>query len=173
MIEDFVLIEDNNEDNNEANVSNEEYKPDIFDKYMKELKQQKKKDEFDPKSLDYIIGDKTSLRFDYIKNIKDEKTRINELAIFLKETYNLSFPDEFYEWIARDILGLKYKRWEIDDMKRQYRIKKKRELKKLEEERKRNKNNNKNNNNKKNKKKKKQQGMVKTVNTENPYVINF
>ena len=36
------------------------------------------------------------------------------------------------------MLGLKYKKWEIDEMKRQYRIKKKRELRRMEEENKKN-----------------------------------
>lgn len=98
--------------------------------------------EFKPEMLDYIQGD-TSLRFEYIKSIKDEPQRIKEMSDFLKtDIIKWDFPNEFFEWYARDILGLKYKKYEIDKMKREYRIKKKREQKKLKEQKKKNKNKN-------------------------------
>lgn len=160
--EEFILIEPNGEEN-----SPKAGQPDHFEQYMKAVREKKKEDEFDPQMLDYIIDSKTSLRFEYIKEIKNEHTRIQEMTGFLQETYKLDFPEEFYQWMARDILGLKYKKWEIDEMKRQYRIKKKRELKKLEEERKKNKGK------KKNKKKNQVPAMQKITNRENPFVVKF
>ena len=98
--------------------------------------------EFKPEMLDFTHGD-TSLRFEYIKSIEEEDKRIKEMAEFLKtEIIKWDFPNEFFEWYARDILGLKYKKYEIDKMKRDYRIKKKREQRKLKEEKKKHKNKN-------------------------------
>jgi len=163
-IEDIELVEIKEE---------EENKPDHFEKYMKQVKEKQREDEFDPKMLDYIIDNKSSLRLEHIKEIKNEHTRIYEMSIFLKETYKLDFPDEFYEWIARDILGLKYKRWEIEDMKRQYRIKKKREMRKIEEDRKKKQVNQVNQKRNRKHKNIKPKGMIRTVNNENPFVLKF
>jgi hypothetical protein len=118
-----------------------------FENYMKAFKQNRDIENFDPRMLDFTIDHKTSLRYEYIKELKNENKRIEEMAKFMKETLDYPFPDEFYQWLSRDMLGLKYKKWEIDEMKRQYRIKKKRELKRMDEE-------NKKTNNRKMKKKK-------------------
>ena len=99
-------------------------------------KNTKKDFEFTPEMLDYGFDD-TSLRFQYIKSIEDIEERINEMSIYLKdEIIPFDFPDEFYTWYARDVLNIKYNKYEINDMKREYRIKKKRELKKKQEEKK-------------------------------------
>lgn len=155
---DFILVEPEKE--------TDEPKNDNFFAQLKQVKENNREDVLDPKMFDYVIGDKTSLRFEHIKAIKNEHTRIAEMTVLLQETYKFNFPTEFYEWIARDLLNLKYKKWEIDEMKRQYRIKKKRELKKAEEERKRK------NGNKKNKKKKPQKMAVHKA-YDNPFILNF
>ena len=99
-------------------------------------KNTKKDFEFKPSMLDYGF-DKSSLRFQYIKDIVDIDERINEMSIYLREEIiPFDFPDEFYNWYARDVLDIKYTKYEINDMKRDYRIKKKRELKKIQEEKK-------------------------------------
>ena len=148
--------------------NNEEIVEDHFYKYMKEYKKHQATEYFDPTMLDYTIGDKTSLRFEYIKNIPNEQTRIDEMSKFMKENIKLEFPTEFYDWLSRDMLGLKYKKWEIDEMKRQYRIKKKRELRRQEEQRKKNKNG------KRGKKPKVIENYKKTYTTEeNPYILKF
>jgi hypothetical protein len=96
----------------------------------------KKAFEFKPEMLDYTF-DNTSLRFQYIKEIEDIEERIFMMSIYLKEEIiNYDFPDEFYTWYARDVLNIKYTKYEINDMKRQYRIKKKREYKKKQEQKK-------------------------------------
>ena len=136
-----------------------------FETYMKEYNEKKKTDNFDPTMLDYIINDETTLRYEYIKSLKNDTIRIEEMAKYIKETCNHHFPDEFYEWIARDVLGLQYKKWEIDEMKRQYRIKRKRELRKLEEENKKNKRFRKN--------KKKKMKNIEFKNYENGVVLKF
>lgn len=143
----------------------------LFNSVIKPLKQKRVDNvicEFKPEMLDYTLGNKSSLRLQYIESIEDENKRIEEMAIFLKEVMAQPFPDEFYPWIARDCLGLKYKRWEIVDMKRKYKIKKKRELKKIKQNevkvhnRKRNKRNNKN-----------KSSLIKTNSPDNPFVLTF
>ena len=104
-----------------------------FEKYMKAVKSHTYNENFNPTMLDYTINNETSLRLEHIKQMKNESMRIEEMAKLLKENIPYEFPTEFFEWLSRDMLGLKYKKWEIDEMKRQYRIKKKRELRKEKE----------------------------------------
>ena len=99
-------------------------------------KNTKKDFEFKPEMLDYQFDD-TSLRFQYIKSIEDIEERIEKMADYLREEIiPYDFPDQFYTWYARDVLDIKYTKYEINDMKREYRIKKKRELKKIQEDKK-------------------------------------
>ena len=99
-------------------------------------KNTKKDFEFKPSMLDYGF-DKSSLRFQYIKDIVDIDERINEMSIYLREEIiPFDFPDEFYDWYARDVLDIKYTKYEITNMKRDYRIKKKRELKLIQDNKK-------------------------------------
>jgi len=95
----------------------------------------------EPNALDYMLGNPeeqeelTSVRLNYIRSIKDEEQQINEMTKYLKDTLiKKKFPDELYEWVSRDCLGLKYKKYEIEEMKRKYKINKKRELKAKKEE---------------------------------------
>jgi len=95
----------------------------------------------EPNALDYMLGNPeeqeelTSVRLNYIRSIKDEEQQINEMTKYLKDTLiKKNFPDELYEWVSRDCLGLKYKKYEIEEMKRKYKINKKRELKAKKEE---------------------------------------
>ena len=91
--------------------------------------------DFKPEMVDYMIGDENSLKFQYIKEIEDVDERIEKMSKYLREDIiKQPFPDEFYTWYARDVLGIKYKKHEIDSLKREYRIKKKREKKKEQEE---------------------------------------
>lgn len=95
----------------------------------------------EPNALDYMLGNPeeqeelTSVRLNYIRSIKDEEQQINEMTKYLKDTLiKKNFPDELYEWVSRDCLGLKYKKYEIEEMKRKYKINKKRELKAKKEQ---------------------------------------
>jgi|ETNvirenome_2_30_1030614.scaffolds.fasta_scaffold00328_16 hypothetical protein len=92
------------------------------------------KNAVEPSLFDYTLNN-TSLRYEYIKSIEDETERINEMTNYLDELYsNYPLPKEWLEWYARDLLGLKYKEYEIKNMKRKYRIEQKRLKKKREEE---------------------------------------
>ena len=106
---------------------------DLCDKPVEELIIEKRRKEkcfeISDNMFDYMLGDDNSIRLEYIKEIKDNDKKIVEMSKYLKEIINQSFPDEFYDWYAREQLGLQYKKYEIDKMKRDYRIKKKRELK--------------------------------------------
>jgi hypothetical protein len=105
----------------------------IFDKNIRYAD----KFEVEPNMIDFMIGKDnncSTLRYEQIKNIEDNNEKIEEMAKYLKEEIvKQDFPDELYLWIARDVLGLKYKKYEIEEMKRQYRIKKKREAKEIKE----------------------------------------
>ena len=90
--------------------------------------------EFTPSMLDYQLDNKDSLRYKYIREIEDKDKKIREMSEFLKEVINQPFPDELYEWVARDTLGYKYKKYEIKDMRRKEKIKQKRIKKKKEED---------------------------------------
>jgi hypothetical protein len=132
-----------------------------FETYMKAKKSYNYNENFNPNMLDYTIDNKTTLRLEHIKALKNETTKIEEMSKLLKENINYEFPSEFFEWLARDMLGLKYKKWEIDEMKRQYRIKKKREVRKQKQVY------------KKKPKNKKNEKMKITTNNENPFVLKF
>ena len=101
-----------------------------FDLKLENCRKKCDKYEIDIKTLDYMIGDDNSLRYEYIKSIKDTNEKLNEMSLFLREIIDFPFPDEFYDWYARDILDMKYTKYEIKDMKRKYKIKVKRELEK-------------------------------------------
>ena len=95
----------------------------------------------EPTALDYMLGNPdekeelSSVRLNYIKNIENQEEQIKEMTEYLKDTIiKQNFPDELYTWIARACLGLKYKKYEIEEMKRKYKINKKRELKEKKEE---------------------------------------
>lgn len=95
----------------------------------------------EPNMLDYMIGDPekteelSSVRFDIIKEMDNDDEKIDAMAKYLKDTIiKQDFPEELYIWIARDCLGLKFKKYEIEDMKRKYKIEKKRELKEKKEQ---------------------------------------
>lgn len=104
------------------------------------------KHRIEPNMLDYLIGDPekteelSSVRFDAIKAIDNDDEKIHAMAEYLETTIiKQNFPHELYIWLARDALGLQYKKYEIEDMKRKYKIEKKRELKKQKEDDKKNK----------------------------------
>ena len=99
----------------------------------------------EPNMLDYMIGDPekmeelSSVRFDAIKDMSNDYDKIDAMAKYLKDTIiKQDFPDELYVWLARDVLGMKFKKYEIEDMKRKYKIDKKRQLKDKKEQEKRN-----------------------------------
>ena len=87
-----------------------------------------------PEMFDYMLGDKTSLRYEYIKSIEDKNDKIYHMIILLKELLPAGLPDEFYDWYARECLGLQYTKYEIKDMKRKYKIQRNRDIKKKKEE---------------------------------------
>ena len=105
----------------------------IFDKNIRYADKFK----VEPNMIDFMIGDgknNSTLRYEQILTIEDNNDKIEEMAKYLKEEIiQQDFPDELYLWVARDALGLKYKKYEIEQMKREYRIKKKREAKEKKE----------------------------------------
>lgn len=118
----------------------------ITDDKFQKIKDDRKGEEarITPKMFDYCLGDTTSLRLEHIYNIPNNDNKIKEFAKFLKEdVVKHNFPDEVYEWFARDKLGLGYKKHEIKDMKRKAKIEKNREKKKNDEEKKKAKSKNK------------------------------
>ena len=140
-----------------------EEEDDTFSKIIKEEKKKRIMPDFSPTMLDYGLDNKTTMRFEYIKSIEDNEKRIEAMAELLKEVINQTFPDEFYPWLARDMLNMKYTKNQINDMKREYRIKKKREVKKKKDKEKKN-------NGNKNKRKQKFYTMTKS---EDPYILKF
>ena len=104
----------------------------VSDNTFKEIKQKRKNENIDikPEMFDYMIGNEnpTSLRYEYIKEIECPNKRIEEMTILLSEILPAGLPQEFYEWYARDCLGLQYKKYEIRDMKRKYKIEQKRKI---------------------------------------------
>ena len=72
----------------------------------------------------------SSARVEMIKNSDDKDNRIFEMSLYLeKEVVKQPFPREFYDWYAREVLGLQFKKWELKQMKREYKIKRNREIK--------------------------------------------
>ena len=104
----------------------------VSDKSFKELKDKRKSETINlkPEMFDYMIGNEnpTSLRYEYIKEIECPNKRIEEMSKLLSEILPAGLPQEFYEWYARDCLGLQYKKYEIRDMKRKYKIEQKRKI---------------------------------------------
>jgi len=80
-----------------------------------------------PEMFDYTVGN-SSLRYEYIKDIENKDERLNQMIEFVKELTPKGLPDEFYDWFARECLGLQYTKYEINYMKREYRIARKREI---------------------------------------------
>tara|TARA_R110000787_G_scaffold18434_6_gene56500 strand:+ start:769 stop:1188 length:420 start_codon:yes stop_codon:yes gene_type:complete len=87
-----------------------------------------------PEMFDYMIGDKTSLRYEHIKSIEDVNEKLEEMTKLLSELLPVGLPDEFYDWYARECLGLQYTKFQIKDRKRKYKIQRKRELEKKKQE---------------------------------------
>jgi predicted DCC family thiol-disulfide oxidoreductase YuxK len=108
----------------------------VEDKTFQDIKKQNVSDKIDLKAemFDYMIGDKTSLRYEYIKSIEDVNERIEQMIILLSDFLPKGLPDEFYDWYARECLGLQYTKFEIKDRKRKYKIQRKRELEKKKQE---------------------------------------
>ena len=108
----------------------------VEDKTFQDIKKQNVSDKINLKAemFDYMIGDKSSLRYEYIKSIEDKNERINEMINLLQDFLPKGLPDEFYDWYARECLGLQYTKYEIKDMKRKYKIQRKRELEKKKQE---------------------------------------
>lgn len=109
-------------------------------KDINKLFEENSKHRIEPNMLDYLIGDPeqteelSSVRFDAIKAMTNDEEKINAMAEYLEtEIVKQNFPHELYLWLARDCLNLKYKKYEIEDIKRKYKIEKKRELKEQKE----------------------------------------
>ena len=114
----------------------------VTDNTFQEIKDKRKVEKVDiePSYFDYMIGNDTSLRFEHIKTIEDDAERLTQMSEYIKEVMPLGFPDEYYDWYARDVLGMQYTKYEIADMKRKYKIERKRALEKKKQEEKRLKN---------------------------------
>jgi len=117
----------------------------VSDNTFKEIKDKRKNETINlkPEMFDYLIGNEnpTSLRYEYIKEIECPNKRIKEMSILLSEILPQGLPQEFYEWYARDCLGLQYKKYEIRDMKRKYKIEYKRKIEEKKKQEKLNKQN--------------------------------
>ena len=87
-----------------------------------------------PEMFDYMIGDKSSLRYDWILSIEDKEERLAEMSKLISEILPVGFPDEFYDWYSRECLGLQYTKYELKEMKRKYKIQKRREVEKKKKE---------------------------------------
>ena len=108
----------------------------ISDSTFQKIKDERKQEQINlkPEMFDYMIGDKSSLRYEWILTIEDKQERINEMTKLVVEMLPVGFPDEFYDWYSRECLGLQYTKYELRDIKRTYKIKKKRELEKKKKE---------------------------------------
>jgi len=117
----------------------------VNDDTFKEIKDNRKGETINlkPEMFDYMIGNEnpTSLRYEYIKEIECPNKRIMEMSNLLSEILPAGLPQEFYEWYARDCLGLQYKKYEIKDMKRKYKIEQKRKIEEKKKQDKLDKNN--------------------------------
>jgi hypothetical protein len=109
---------------------------DITEKTFKDIKDERKKETINlkPEMFDYVIGDKTSLRYEWILSIEDKQEKLNEMSKLISEILPVGFPDEFYDWYSRECLGLQYTKYELKDMKRKYKIQRKREIEKKKKE---------------------------------------
>jgi hypothetical protein len=108
----------------------------ISDQTFQKIKDERKQEQINlkPEMFDYMIGDKSSLRYEWILSIENKEERINEMTKLIIDTLPVGFPDEFYDWYSRECLGLQYTKYELRDIKRTYKIKKKRELEKKKKE---------------------------------------
>lgn len=109
---------------------------DITDKTFKDIKEERKKETINlkPEMFDYMIGDKSSLRYEWILSIENKDERIEEMNKLIKDILPVGFPDEFYNWYSRECLGLQYTKYELKEMKRKYKIQRKREVEKKKKE---------------------------------------
>lgn len=87
-----------------------------------------------PEQFDYMLGNISSLRYEWIKDINDNNEKIYQMTLLLREILPQGLPDEFYDWYARETLGLQYTKYEINDMKRKYKINRRREIEKKKKE---------------------------------------
>jgi len=87
-----------------------------------------KKMDLTPVMFDYVLGDKTSLRYEYIKSIPDKEERISEMETLLVELLPNGLPEEYYNWYARGCLNLAYTRYELKGLKRKYRIQRNKDI---------------------------------------------
>tara|TARA_R110000851_G_scaffold331612_2_gene506032 strand:- start:5094 stop:5543 length:450 start_codon:yes stop_codon:yes gene_type:complete len=108
----------------------------VNDNNFKKIKEERQTQVIDISQLDYILGDIkkegvcSSARMEMIKSIEDIDNRIFEMSLYLeKEVIKQPFPKEFYDWYSREVLGLQFKKWELKQMKRDYKIKRNREIK--------------------------------------------
>ena len=109
---------------------------DITEKTFKEIKDERMKETINlkPEMFDYVIGDKSSLRYEWILSLEDKQEKINEMTKLISEILPVGFPDEFYDWYSRECLGLQYTKYELKEMKRKYKIQRKREIEKKKKE---------------------------------------
>lgn len=109
---------------------------DINEKTFKDIKEKRKMESINlkPEMFDYMIGDKSSLRYEWILSIEDKNERLGEMCKLISEILPVGFPDEFYDWYARECLGLQYTKYELKEMKRKYKIQRKREIEKKKKE---------------------------------------
>lgn len=108
----------------------------VNEKTFKDIKDERKKETINlkPEMFDYMVGDKSSLRYEWILSIEDKEERIAEMTKLISEILPVGFPDEFYDWYSRECLGLQYTKWELREMKRKYKIQRKRDLEKKKKE---------------------------------------
>jgi hypothetical protein len=108
----------------------------ISDSTFQKIKNERKQEQINlkPEMFDYMLGSKSSLRYEWILSIENKEERINEMTKLIVEMLPVGFPDEFYDWYSRECLGLQYTKYELRDIKRDYKIKKKRELEKKKKE---------------------------------------
>tara|TARA_A100001391_G_scaffold69163_2_gene44273 strand:+ start:74 stop:493 length:420 start_codon:yes stop_codon:yes gene_type:complete len=108
----------------------------VNDETFKKIKEERQKETIDlkPEMFDYMIGDRSSLRYEWILSIENKEERIAEMTKLISEILPVGFPDEFYDWYSRECLGLQYTKWELKEMKRKYKIQRKREIEKKKKE---------------------------------------
>ena len=89
---------------------------DITEKTFKDIKDERKSESINlkPEMFDYMIGDNSSLRYDYILSLDDKQEKINEMTKLISEILPVGFPDEFYDWYSRECLGLQYNKYELN-----------------------------------------------------------
>lgn len=107
----------------------------VNDINFQKIKDDRLTENIDISQLDYILGDIkkenncSSARLEMIKRIGDEEERIFEMSLYLEnEIVKKPFPKEFYDWYAREVLNLQFQKWELKQMKRDYKIKRNREI---------------------------------------------